>query len=119
MIPFDYHSPTRIVFGPNQVDTLGTLAQECGGSRVLLISDPGVIEAGHTERAIQALQKASIEVQVFGDVQENPTTADVAAGQRLAQDYQPDLLIGLGGGSSMDCAKGINFLLPNGGRIED
>ena len=58
MIPFDYHSPTRIVFGPNQVDTLGTLAQECGGSRVLLISDPGVIEAGHTERAIQALQKA-------------------------------------------------------------
>ena len=119
MIPFDYHSPTRIVFGPNQVDTLGTLAQECGGSRVLLISDPGVIEAGHTERAIQALQKASIEVQVFGDVQENPTTADVAAGQRLAQDYQPDLLIGLGGGSSMDCAKGINFLYTNGGEIKD
>ena len=119
MIPFDYHSPTRIVFGPNQVDTLGTLAQEGGGSRVLLISDPGVIEAGHTERAIQALQKASIEVQVFGDVQENPTTADVAAGQRLAQDYQPDLLIGLGGGSSMDCAKGINFLYTNGGEIKD
>ena len=119
MIPFDYHCPTRIVFGPDQVDTLGALAQECGGSRVLLISDPGVIEAGHTERAIQALQKASIEVQVFGDVQENPTTADVAAGQQLAQDYQPDLLIGLGGGSSMDCAKGINFLYTNGGEIKD
>ncbi len=119
MIPFDYHCPTRIVFGPDQVDTLGALAQECGGSRVLLISDPGVIEAGHTERAIQALQKASIEVQVFGDVQENPTTADVAAGQQLAQDYQPDLLIGLGGGSSMDCAKGINFLYTNGGEMKD
>ena len=50
MIPFDYHSPTRIVFGPDQVETLGELAKECGGSRILLISDPGVIEAGHTER---------------------------------------------------------------------
>jgi len=119
MIPFDYHSPTRIVFGPDQVDKLGALAQEYGGSRVLLISDPGVIEAGHTERAIQALQKASIEVQVFGEVQENPTTADVAAGQQLAQQYQPNLLIGLGGGSSMDCAKGINFLYTNGGEMKD
>ena len=119
MIPFDYHSPTRIVFGPDQVETLGELAKECGGSRILLISDPGVIEAGHTERAVQALQKASLEVQVFGDVQENPTTADVAAGQQLAQDYQPNLLIGLGGGSSMDCAKGINFLYSNGGQMKD
>lgn len=119
MIPFDYHSPTRIVFGPDQVDKLGALAQEYGGSRVLLISDPGVIEAGHTERAIQALKKASIEVQVFGEVQENPTTADVAAGQQLAQQYQPNLLIGLGGGSSMDCAKGINFLYTNGGEMKD
>ena len=119
MIPFDYHSPTRIVFGPDQVETLGELAKECGGSRILLISDPGVIEAGHTERAVQALQKASLEVQVFGDVQENPTTADVAAGRQLAQDYQPNLLIGLGGGSSMDCAKGINFLYSNGGQMKD
>jgi alcohol dehydrogenase len=119
MIPFDYHSPTRIVFGPDQLDTLGTLAAECGGSRILLISDPGVIEAGHTERAVQTLQNASLEVQVFGDVQENPTTADVTAGQQLAQDYQPNLLIGLGGGSSMDCAKGINFLYTNGGQMKD
>ena len=119
MIPFDYHSPTRIVFGPDQVDTLGTLAAECGGSRILLISDPGVIEAGHTERAVQALQNASLEVQVFGDVQENPTTADVTAGQQLAQDYQPNLLVGRGGGRSMDCAKGINFLYTNGGQMKD
>ena len=119
MIPFDYHSPTRILFGPNQVDTLGDLAAEYGGSRVLLISDAGVIEAGHTQRAVEALQSASLDVQVFGEVQENPTTADVAAGQQIAQDYQPNLLIGLGGGSSMDCAKGINFLYTNGGEMKD
>ena len=119
MIPFNYHCPTRIIFGPDKIDMLGNLAAESAGSRVLLISDPGVIEAGHTERAVQALQRASLDVQVFGDVQENPTTADVAAGRQIADDYQPNLLIGLGGGSSMDCAKGINFLYTNGGQMKD
>ena len=50
---------------------------------------------------------------------ENPSTDDVAAGVEVARQFQPDLLVGLGGGSSMDCAKGINFLYTNGGQMQD
>ena len=119
MTSFDYHSSTRLVFGAGKIDTLSELVAELGGSRILLISDPGVMQAGHTDRAVTALRQASLEVEVFGNVQENPTTADVAAGCQLAEQFRPDLLIGLGGGSSMDCAKGINFIYTNGGEMKD
>ena len=79
--------------------------------RVLVVSDPGIVQAGHTARGIAALEQAGIEVQLFDDVGENPTTDHVAAGLKIAKRFEPELIVGLGGGSSMDCAKGINFRL--------
>jgi alcohol dehydrogenase len=119
MIPFDFQPRTRIVFGPDKVDALGDLASELGARRVMVVSDPGVVSAGHTQRGIVALEKAGIATQLFEDVRENPTTDDVEAGLRIAQRYDAELFVGLGGGSSMDCAKGINFLVSNGGRMQD
>lgn len=119
MESFDFHLRTRIVFGPDKVDTLGELAAELGGRRALLVTDPGIIGAGHAARAISSLEKAGLEVQVFSGVIENPTTETVDAGLVEAKNYKPDLLVGLGGGSSMDCAKGINFLYTNGGNMKD
>ena len=58
-------------------------------------------------------------MHVFDGVCENPTTAEVGAGLAVAQQYEPDLIVGLGGGSSMDCAKGINFVYSCGGRMQD
>ena len=66
-----------------------------------------------------SLKAAGIEGQLFDGVRENPTTREVEAGVAVAREFQPNLLIGLGGGSSMDCAKGINFLYTNGGRMQD
>jgi alcohol dehydrogenase len=119
MIPFDYQPRTRIVFGPNKVDSLGELAGELGARRALLVSDPGIVAAGHTERGMKALARAGIETHLFSDVGENPTTDHVEAGLTLAKRRDPELIIGLGGGSSMDCAKGINFLYSNGGKMHD
>ena len=119
MIPFDFQPRTRIVFGPDRLDALGELAAELGARRALVCSDPGIIEAGHTARGVESLQQAGIETHVFDGVSENPTTANVERGYALARDWRPDLIIGLGGGSSMDCAKGINFLYTNGGRMQD
>ncbi len=119
MIPFDFHPRTRIVFGPNKVDTLGELAGEMGIRRALLVSDPGIVAAGHAERGLSALRKAGIDVHLFDGVEENPTTDNVEAGLALARRYDPELLVGVGGGSSMDCAKGINFVFTNGGRMQD
>lgn len=119
MISFDYQPRTRIVFGPGMVDTLGELAGELGARRALVVSDPGIVKAGHVEHGLAALSKAGIDTVLFDGVGENPTTAHVDAGLAVARRYDPELIIGLGGGSSMDCAKGINFLLTNGGRMQD
>ncbi len=107
------------MFGIDKLATLGGLAAELGGGRALLVTDPGIVAAGHTQRGSHALEEAGLEVAVFQGVHENPSTVDVEAGLIFAQTFDPDLIVGLGGGSSMDCAKGINFLLTNGGRMED
>jgi alcohol dehydrogenase class IV len=119
MDPFDFQLRTRFVCGPDKIDSLGALAGELGARRALVVSDPGIIAAGHTERGLAALRRAGIDAYLFDGVTENPTTDNVDAGLIVASRCQPELLVGLGGGSSMDCAKGINFLYSNGGRMQD
>jgi alcohol dehydrogenase len=119
MQPFDYQPRTRIVFGPGRIEALGELASELGARRALVVSDPGVIAAGHAAHGISALERAGIETHLFEGVHENPTTEDVAAGVKVARRYDPEVLIAIGGGSSMDCCKGINFVFSNGGDMKD
>lgn len=119
MISFDFQSRTRIVFGAATLSQLGELARGLGGHRVLVVSDSGVIEAGHCQRATESLKIAGVEIALFDGVHENPSTKDVESGCQFAHEFKPDLLVGLGGGSSMDCAKGINFLFSNGGAMQD
>jgi len=116
---FDYQPRTRVVFGAGTISRLGELCRELNGRRVLLVTDPGLEEAGHPQRAEKFLREAGLDVTLFDDVHANPTTADVERGLCIARDSKIDILVGLGGGSSMDCAKGINFLYTNGGRMED
>lgn len=118
--PFDFHHVSRVVFGENSLDQLGELSAELGAKNVLLVTDSGIVAAGHAERAVQSLRSASIHAVTFDGVQENPTTRNVEEGVRFAKEHGPiDFIVALGGGSVMDCAKGINFLLTNGGRMED
>jgi alcohol dehydrogenase len=120
MTSFDFTLPTRIVFGAGRLPELGALTQSLGEiGRVLVVSDPGVVAAGHTQRGLDALHGAGMTTHLFDGLQENPTTAHVEAGLRVAQEFLPDAIVGLGGGSSMDCAKGINFLYSCGGRMQD
>ena len=117
--PFEFHAPTRLVVGAGGIARLGTLAAELGARRVLVVSDPGVERAGHTAAGVRALEAAGMVVGRFADFGENPGTGAVEAGTAVAREFRPDLLVGLGGGSSMDCAKGINFLLCCGGRMQE
>lgn len=116
---FDFQPRTRMVFGAGRIRELGQLARELGGNRVLLVTDRGLEAAGHPQKGIESLQSAGLVVTTFDEVRENPTTDDVDRGLAVARAAGIDLIVGLGGGSSMDCAKGINFLLTNGGAIED
>ena len=116
---FDFPPLTRIVFGPGSLSKLGELVRELCGTRVLLVTDPGLEAAGHPRRALACLRSADLEVFVFDGVEENPTTQHVENGLAFAQTHRVDFLVAIGGGSSMDCAKGINFLLTNGGSMAD
>ena len=110
---------TRLVFECGGLRHLGALARELGGRRALLVTDRGVAAAGHLARARASLEGGGLVVAVFDAVHENPTTLDVAACAVAARSHGTDLLIGLGGGSALDAAKGANFLLTQGGELRD
>jgi alcohol dehydrogenase len=116
---FDFHPPTRVVFGPGSLQRLGEVVREYGGSRVLLVTDPGLKAAGHPLRARDVIARAGAEVFLFDAVEENPTTKHVGLCLDFAKRHAIDFLVAVGGGSSMDCAKGVNFLLTNGGQMAD
>jgi alcohol dehydrogenase len=119
MTPFDFQLRTRMVFGPDSIQRLGELASELGARSALVVTDPGIMAAGHVQRGLQALADGGLETYLFDGARENPTTNDVNAGLAVAKRYEPEMIVGLGGGSSMDCAKGINFLYSNGGEMKD
>jgi alcohol dehydrogenase len=116
---FDFQPRTRVLFGCDSLNGLGALARELNFNRTLLVSDQGVVAAGYVNRASELLTRARIEVFAFHDFDVNPDTLMIEAGRRHAAPLGIDSIIGLGGGSSLDTAKGINFLLTNGGRIND
>jgi len=119
MISFDYQPRTRLVFGSGSLARLGEFAGELNATRVLLVTDSGIVKAGHAETASEVLRSAGIDVTVFDGVRENPDAADVERCLEAARHARADLFVGLGGGSAMDTAKGANFLLTNGGQIAD
>lgn len=116
---FDFQPRTRLIFGAGAISQLGDVAKELGFRRTLLVADHGLVASGHVDEAVTPLQQAGIEVIRYHDFEVNPDTRMVEAGTAFVATQQIDSIIGLGGGSSMDCAKGINFLLTNGGRMAD
>ena len=118
-LTFDYYPRTRAIFGTGVIDRLGELGKELGFKRTLLVADRGLVASGHVAEAVAPLRKAGIEVIEFHEFDINPDTAMVEAGCAFAAPLAIDSIIALGGGSSLDCAKGINFLLTNGGRMRD
>ena len=110
----------RVIFREQALEEVGRLTRELGGQRVLVVSDPGVIGAGHLDKALSYLRDAGLRPFLFDRVEENPTTRHVDTGVSFARENQPvDFIVAVGGGSVMDCAKGINFILTNGGKMED
>ncbi len=119
MNPFEYQPRTRVVFGAGSIKRLGELARELDFCRTLLVADRGLVASGHVAEAVAPLNENGIEVVEFHDFDVNPDTQMIAAGRDFAAPLNIDSIIALGGGSSLDCAKGINFLLTNGGTMHD
>ena len=119
MKSFDFQPRTRVIYGAGTIGQLGKLAVQLGFRRTLLVADHGLVASGHVDEAVTPLTEAGIEVVRFHDFEVNPDTRMVESGTAFVATQNIDSIIGLGGGSSLDCAKGINFLLTNGGHMAD
>jgi alcohol dehydrogenase len=114
-----FDMPTRVQFGRGVVGTLAEEAKGFGATKVMVVTDPGVLAIGLVEPLVQQLQDAGLEVTVFDHVQPNPRDLHCLEGAELARDEGIDLFVGLGGGSPIDTAKCIAVLLTNGGHPRD
>ncbi len=116
---FRHAAGGKVIFSPGGLAALGAESRLLGGQKALIVTDPGLAQTGFVERAVASLSGEGLETAVYDRVHENPTTDDVDRCVSFAKEAGIDLIIGLGGGSSLDTAKGCNFLLTNGGRMQD
>ena len=120
MRPFDFQLRTRVVFGDGAFARLGELARELSFTRTLVVADRGIVAAGLAQQAAVSLDAAGISTSFFHDFDTNPDSRMVEAGRaHAASSGAIDSIVAIGGGSSLDCAKGINFVLTNGGTMRD
>jgi len=119
MQSFDFFLRTRVVFGAGTLARLGELARQLGFKHTLLVSDKALLPTGFAERAKSILAEAGITSCTFHDFEPNPDSRMVDVGRIYAASQRVDSIVALGGGSSLDCAKGINFVLTNGGTMRD
>jgi alcohol dehydrogenase class IV len=115
---FEFKLSTRLISGCGSLARLHDVAREFGFRRSLLVTDRGLAATGYADKAAQLLSEAEVEVFRFDQFVE-PDSETIEKGRRTVASLDIDSIIGLGGGSSLDCAKGINFVLTNGGRIQD
>lgn len=111
---------TNMHFGDGCIQMLGPIAsRELGFCRTLLVIDPGLWHSSAHAQAEGSLLGAGVEFHVFKDFGPNPDSDTVEKGRAFAAPLGVDSIVALGGGSALDMAKGINFLLTNGGRMQD
>src|SRR5688500_6295904 len=106
MVPFDFQLRTRTIFGRGTSQRTGQLARDLGFRSTLLVADRGLVEAGHAGAVEEVLEAASIGVVSYADFGENPDSAMVSAAAAFAAARDVDSIVAIGGGSSLDCAKG-------------
>jgi len=116
---WEFCTAGKIKFGDGAVEEAGGEAKRLGGSRILVITDRGVAKAGLADKIKSSLEKENLEVNVFDDVQPDPPLQVYSDCLTYARQHENDLVVGLGGGSSMDVAKVTAALLTQGGEPLD
>jgi alcohol dehydrogenase class IV len=107
----------EIVFGPGCLARAGRFAANLGMERALLVTDPVVAAAGWSGRVARSLAEAGVEVSVFDQVTPNPRDFEVMLGAEAFREHGCDGIVAVGGGSPMDCAKGIGLVAESGRHV--
>ncbi|MGZ3493319.1 MAG: iron-containing alcohol dehydrogenase [Thermodesulfobacteriota bacterium] len=113
-----FRTTRKILFGLGAVEKIGTEAQLLKGKKILIITDPGVIQAGLLERIKAPLQSLGVPFVIFDGVEPDPRIEVVEKSIEKAKEEGIDLIIGFGGGSSLDIAKVTSIMITNQGKID-
>ncbi|WP_425338378.1 iron-containing alcohol dehydrogenase [Thiorhodococcus minor] len=109
----------ELIFGAGSRHRAGYYALNLQARRLLIVSDPGVIQAGWLDDLMPTLEEAGLETRVFSGVTPNPRDHEIMAGVALYRHEGCDVILAIGGGSVIDCAKGIGVVVGNGGQVLD
>lgn len=109
----------KIIFGRGAVEEIGKEVKERGGSKILLVGDEGIAKAGLLKKVEEPLAKEGLEVTIFDKVEPEPWVEIADEAGRIARERNCNLIIGVGGGSSMDIAKAAAVLATNEGKARD
>jgi alcohol dehydrogenase class IV len=108
--PFIFNTAKSIQFGAGAVKQLGEIVKADFGTRVLLVTDPGMIATGLVEHALMSLKEVGVTVEMFSDVQADPPEHVILSAAEHAKRTKVDAIVGFGGGSSLDVAKLVALL---------
>ena len=110
MLNFQFYEKVKVLYGSGAVGQLGELAKHIGGTKALIVSDPGMNATGVIEKIISGLANENIPYVLFDENEPNPPIAACEKAYEILKEEKCDFIIGVGGGSNMDCAKGVNIL---------
>ena len=116
---FTYYMPVKVFFGKGELEKIGSLTRGLGKRALLVTGKKSMKKLGITDKVIELLKESSVDVTVFDEVLPNPTDKVVEEGAEVAKKGKSDVIIGLGGGSSLDVAKGISTVATYGGNLWD
>ena len=118
-IAFNYFLPVNVVFGCGKVLETGSLTKPYGNKALVVTGRSSAKKSGLYDKVADSLKQAGIEHVLFDKVAQNPLTTTAIEGAQFAKDNGCDVVVAIGGGSIMDCAKAIAFLALNDGDIND
>jgi len=114
-----FRQPTFVRYGFGVSGAAGEEARELGATRVLIVTDRGVRDAGLVEGVVASLRKVGLDCEIFDEVESNPTTVTVERALAQLRGTDADGVVAIGGGSPMDTGKAAAFLATNGGKVAD
>lgn len=114
---FTYDLPTEIAFGVDIINDLPQWVTKLKGTRVFVVSDKGVQQAGILDKVLEPLNQADLTVEVYMDVEREPDVKTISNATEIAKDFAADIVIGVGGGSAQDAAKAVGVMVNNEGKI--
>ncbi|WP_430296971.1 iron-containing alcohol dehydrogenase [Sinomonas sp. B1-1] len=116
---FQISLPRLMNVGAGAVRELGTTVRDLGAQRPLVVTDAFMKESGTVDAALASLRDAGLETGLYAECIPDPTTDSLQAGLAAVEEHRADLLVGFGGGSSIDTAKALGFLSQNSGPMRD